>query len=221
MSDKEKLEYAYHFSDVLKEETRRIGQIRENRFGAGSAALSDIGYSGLALSGGGIRSAAFGLGVLHALHNQKLLRHIDYLSTVAGGGYIGSAFTFFAAKHAKEDRGREQGANSASADPSVMGDLLGTAFVGAKADREKKNRRLDHIRRHGNYLIQGDRLGAGSALAMVLRSCMVGVAIWLPLAALALTTRRVAYIPSMHASSSSPMAGISRISASTSWSADG
>ena len=45
---------------------------------------------GLALSGGGIRSATFNLGVLQGLAEQKLLPHIDYLSTVSGGGYIGS-----------------------------------------------------------------------------------------------------------------------------------
>jgi hypothetical protein len=45
---------------------------------------------GLAFSGGGIRSASFNLGVLQALADLKLLCRIDYLSTVSGGGYIGS-----------------------------------------------------------------------------------------------------------------------------------
>ncbi len=45
---------------------------------------------GLSLSGGGIRSASFNLGVLQALAHQKLLSNLDYLSTVSGGGYIGS-----------------------------------------------------------------------------------------------------------------------------------
>ena len=44
---------------------------------------------GLAFSGGGIRSATFNLGVLQALAREKLLRSIDYVSTVSGGGYIG------------------------------------------------------------------------------------------------------------------------------------
>ncbi|KAB0494983.1 hypothetical protein [Pseudomonas moorei] len=63
---------------------------------------------GLALSGGGIRSATFGLGVLQAMARAKapkaraidsgdgtckyLLPHIDYLSTVSGGGYIGAFY---------------------------------------------------------------------------------------------------------------------------------
>lgn len=44
---------------------------------------------GLALSGGGIRSATFALGVLQALAKLRLLGCFDYLSTVSGGGYIG------------------------------------------------------------------------------------------------------------------------------------
>jgi hypothetical protein len=45
---------------------------------------------GLAFSGGGIRSATFNLGVLQGLQELDLLRYIDYLSTVSGGGFIGS-----------------------------------------------------------------------------------------------------------------------------------
>ena len=45
---------------------------------------------GLAFSGGGIRSATFNLGVLQRLQELDLLRGVDYLSTVSGGGYIGA-----------------------------------------------------------------------------------------------------------------------------------
>jgi hypothetical protein len=45
---------------------------------------------GLSLSGGGIRSATFNLGVLQRLQELDLLRGVDYLSTVSGGGYIGA-----------------------------------------------------------------------------------------------------------------------------------
>ena len=44
---------------------------------------------GLALSGGGIRSATFCLGFLQELQRLRLLRIFDYLSTVSGGGYLG------------------------------------------------------------------------------------------------------------------------------------
>lgn len=50
-----------------------------------SAALT-----GLAFSGGGIRSATFNLGLIQALCKKGLLSRFDYLSTVSGGGYIGT-----------------------------------------------------------------------------------------------------------------------------------
>jgi hypothetical protein len=46
--------------------------------------------TGLALSGGGVRSATFNLGVLQAMAACRWLRRVDFLSTVSGGGYIGS-----------------------------------------------------------------------------------------------------------------------------------
>ncbi len=46
-------------------------------------------FRALALSGGGIRSATFGLGVIEGLARKGLLDQFDYLSTVSGGGYVG------------------------------------------------------------------------------------------------------------------------------------
>lgn len=50
----------------------------------------DADLVGLAFSGGGIRSATFNLGVIQGLADSGLLSRFDYLSTVSGGGYIGS-----------------------------------------------------------------------------------------------------------------------------------
>lgn len=50
--------------------------------------------SALALSGGGIRSAAFACGVMQAMAQNAKLECFDYLSTVSGGGYSGSALTW-------------------------------------------------------------------------------------------------------------------------------
>jgi hypothetical protein len=52
--------------------------------------------AGLALSGGGIRSASFNLGVLQSFYRLGILRHFDYLSTVSGGGYTGAFVTSLA-----------------------------------------------------------------------------------------------------------------------------
>ena len=45
---------------------------------------------GLGLSGGGIRSATFCLGAIQVLADRGLLKEVDFLSTVSGGGYIGT-----------------------------------------------------------------------------------------------------------------------------------
>ena len=55
----------------------------------------DPNATALALSGGGIRSATFSLGVLVALAGRGLLPQVDYLSTVSGGGYLGSFLSAF------------------------------------------------------------------------------------------------------------------------------
>lgn len=46
----------------------------------------------IAISGGGIRSATFALGVFQAFAAQRYLRKVDFLSTVSGGGYFGGFF---------------------------------------------------------------------------------------------------------------------------------
>src|ERR1035441_1795164 len=43
---------------------------------------------GICLSGGGIRSATFNLGILQGLAKLGILHKFDYLSSVSGGGYI-------------------------------------------------------------------------------------------------------------------------------------
>lgn len=55
-----------------------------------AAGRKRTGRVGLAFSGGGIRSACFNLGILQALDERGLFGRIDYLSTVSGGGYLGS-----------------------------------------------------------------------------------------------------------------------------------
>lgn len=88
-------------AEVLKKEAEQIRQLRTARMieiaqeagGTRSPALrkdTENGSVGLAFSGGGIRSATFNLGVLQGLAQSNLLAGFDYLSTVSGGGYIGS-----------------------------------------------------------------------------------------------------------------------------------
>src|SRR5260370_29399058 len=50
-------------------------------------------FSALCISGGGIRSATFALGALQSMADHGFLTEFDYLSTVSGGGYVGSWLT--------------------------------------------------------------------------------------------------------------------------------
>src|SRR6266446_3726982 len=83
------------FEAVLQEERK---QIRRRREVAGCDTAPDDAapegapppdLAGLALSGGGIRSATFCLGFLQALNDRGALKLFDYLSTVSGGGFSG------------------------------------------------------------------------------------------------------------------------------------
>lgn len=87
------------FDDVLKQEAEQLRTRRAAILGCGEEAHADgSGLAqalrfqpfGLSFSGGGIRSATFNLGILQGLARRGILPYIDYLSTVSGGGYVGS-----------------------------------------------------------------------------------------------------------------------------------
>ncbi len=90
-----------------------------------------LGLAGLALSGGGIRSATFNLGLLQALSHKGVLPRFDYLSTVSGGGYIGSCLTSLLS----------------SPEAGMDGARFPFRFEGGDERAEIK-----HLRQHGNYL---------------------------------------------------------------------
>jgi hypothetical protein len=92
------------FNQVEKSESEVISQGREACYSA-DARQGVQSKFGLAFSGGGIRSATFNLGVLQGLAEAKLLKRLDYLSTVSGGGYIGSWFSALLHRKAAEEEG--------------------------------------------------------------------------------------------------------------------
>jgi hypothetical protein len=75
--------------EMLAEEFAHVRGIPAPPPQAAYTTALDLQLNGLCFSGGGIRSAAFCLGVLQALARRNLLRSFDYLSTVSGGGFIG------------------------------------------------------------------------------------------------------------------------------------
>ena len=58
-----------------------------------TAPTTEHGLVGLGLSGGGIRSATINLGIVQVLHERGVFDHVDYLSTVSGGGYLGASIS--------------------------------------------------------------------------------------------------------------------------------
>jgi len=78
-----------HREKVIEDEIEKIVERRRN---VGFVGKEDPRKTlvGLTLSGGGIRSASFNLGLLQAFYQHGLLRFVDYMSTVSGGGYIGA-----------------------------------------------------------------------------------------------------------------------------------
>ena len=124
--------------------------------------LNKLNRSALCLSGGGIRSATFCLGVIQALaaydvttgtssDNKKcpdaprnsLLGRFQYLSTVSGGGYIGS---WLSAWRRYDDF------------PKVVKDLT------RRADPDVEPPEISWLRAYSNYLTP--RVGVGSADAL-------------------------------------------------------
>lgn len=100
---------------------------------------------GLALSGGGIRSATFSLGILQALSRLRLLRHVDYLSTVSGGSYIGS---FFGALYVEP-------AMRGVVDPDLPDEAARADFVERPLGSPRGRKAVSRLREFGRYLTPG------------------------------------------------------------------
>lgn len=111
---------------------------------------------GLALSGGGIKSATFCLGVVQELAKRGILQQMDYLSTVSGGGYLGTFVSSYLG--------------------SKVGETLGPAHTDASRIREafepepsgREAAPVRHLRNSSKYLLNGGlwgKLNIGGLLA--------------------------------------------------------
>jgi hypothetical protein len=80
---------------------------------------------GFGLSGGGIRSATFCFGLFQSLAEASLLRRIDFVSTVSGGGYFGAflgrLFTREWVRGVDDVESAIQGDNPPSTAPETLG----------------------------------------------------------------------------------------------------
>ncbi|MCW8878476.1 MAG: patatin-like phospholipase family protein, partial [Kangiellaceae bacterium] len=149
---------------------------------------------GLSLSGGGIRSATFNLGILQALSRKKLLPQVDILSTVSGGGYIGSCFNWIR-NHVSPERYRE--------------------FTDTPIDKSTGNGKtetvLDWLRGHGNYLIAGRGFSFWQLIASIIAGTLLNLIVLIPLFLWAITLMSADWFTALewpqalHFSESSPM----------------
>ena len=77
------------FIDVILKEKEQL-RLRRKKLNMEHGTPNQENWFGIALSGGGIRSATINLGVLKTLNKFGILQQADYLSTVSGGGYTHS-----------------------------------------------------------------------------------------------------------------------------------
>ncbi len=140
----------YEFCEVLEQEQAFLKNREAAGDSSGTQSVDQENFS-ICFSGGGIRSAAFNLGVLQALAEKKLLPKIDYLSTVSGGGYIGS--WFMALLHRNESLEEVQKLLK----PKIVFDdkdrTSPTKDGQAQASVEQgEPQAIHHLRTHSNYL---------------------------------------------------------------------
>jgi hypothetical protein len=132
----------------------------------------------LCLSGGGIRSATFNLGVLQSLARHGLLTRFHYLSTVSGGGYIGSWLTAWI----HNEGGRPE-------------DVARRLASSAQSPLDPEPSAVRHLREYSNYL--SPKLGLFSAdtwslAAAYVRNLLLNWAVLLPIFAGVLILPRLA-----------------------------
>jgi len=145
-------------------------------------------------SGGGIRSATFALGVIQGLARRSRLGGFHYLSTVSGGGYIGSWL-------------------SAWIHRCGLGEVrttLAAKAVGTKTAAESQQ--VDHLRSYSNYLTP--RLGLLSAdtwacIATVVRNVLLNWLVLVPVFAVLMLVPQLwlAWLPALAARDVTVVAG--------------
>jgi hypothetical protein len=146
------------FVQVFPSEMCVIRKAREKRQVPARQRPLEQDLVGLAFSGGGIRSATFNLGVIQALAKHNLLNLVDYLSTVSGGGYIGSWLSSWAYYLSKKDKTKENHVAQIEAALNQPARHLGDAA---------EPMQVSFLRKYSNYLTPRLGILSGDTLAFV------------------------------------------------------
>lgn len=141
----------------------------------------------LCFSGGGIRSATFGLGIVQALAKRKLLSKFDYISTVSGGGYLGSWLSAWVNRAGKQERIPElEDHIKEDRDLGIhrVQSVINRRPIGGLRNPNPEPTQLQHLREYSNYM--SPRAGLLSAdtwtlVAIYLRNLFLNLTIFIPL----------------------------------------
>lgn len=159
---------------------------------------ADGGGHALCLSGGGVRSAAFCLGVIQALARHRLLTHFHYLSTVSGGGYIGGWLTrLIAQRYEPPAEGSDEAARRRDLETRI--DTL-QEDIAAPLDRVEKAV-VGGLRRYSSYLTPNrgfTSLDTWAGITLWMRNTLINWLVFVPVFA-ALTGLPIVYVASVYA----------------------
>jgi len=153
----------------------------------------DNRVTALAFSGGGIRSASFCLGVMQALSYNHWLKKIDYLSTVSGGGYIGSSLTWLLSKKWEAtsvgvDRENFPYGTYPMVGQETMGKSEDSTQVKTVSARQRyRGALLRYLRQNGKYLTPGQGINVMSLIGVVLRGSVLSIFVYFSLLVLLFT----------------------------------
>lgn len=130
--------------------------------------------AGIALSGGGIRSASFCLGALQALAYSRWLPEFDYLSTVSGGGYIGTSLSYLL-RFSQANPNTPRFDVSRDRFPYLSYPMVGTGRPEESEYAEQKGSLLRRLRQNAKYLTPGNGITLLSLIGVVLRNSVASV----------------------------------------------
>ena len=182
-----KIENAENPADrVIQLELERINNIRKSEDRNSKEDATTQNCIGMAVSGGGIRSATFSLGVMQAIAKNDWLKHFDYLSTVSGGGYLGSSLSFFlkgvwnTQQEEKIQFAANQGQFPYGWEGKPKSELKDTARQTVPKGFLYKEGILRFLRQHGNYLFPGRGLTFLAFVAAYLRGFVMNFVVYFP-----------------------------------------
>ena len=187
------------FDDVCDAEYEALRKL-SGEAGLASGEVARDQLLGLAFSGGGIRSATFNLGVLQALAELKLLKELDYLSTVSGGGYIGSWLSAWIHRTDAQNLAREQEEEQRTGQlqAHTPGVVTVQERLSPKHNQGREPKAVSFLRSYSNYLTPKTGLFSTDTLAGVatyLRNFLLNLSILIPcLTFVLLTPRLVAWL---------------------------